>query len=416
VSRYSTGVPQFGPFELERMLGRGGMAEAFIGFRKSDPSHRPIVLKRIRPDLAHEDEYYRRFVLEAQVASRLHHPNLVRFLEFGRVGNCHYIAMDQVKGWSLRRMLEPVFKDKRAPSPEAALYLGAGILDGLAAMHSVTDENGRPRPMLHRDVTPTNIIITHEGRPVLIDFGITKDVLGPQITLPGRVIGTMRYMAPEHRKAEYIDPRADVFSASVIMFELLAAHPPWPPIEGVRELLRVTFDAPEIEPDVRARVPADVWDVVLKGLDCEPANRFHDAKEMSDALKACATFAGAETEGAAAVRKWAAEQKLVADEDLERPAVDRLTEAGDAEEVMWTASGSLSNPGIIVFNEEDDPDDVDARVLTIPPLPPRRDEALDGNTTEDLRRMAVAGKPRWTLPAVAAGIGLLLAIVWLVLR
>src|SRR5687767_15472850 len=130
------------------MLGRGGMAEAFIGFRRGDPKQHPIVLKRIRPDLAKNEEYYRRFVLEAQVASRLDHPNLVRFLEFGRVGRCHYIAMDLVRGWSLKRLLGMVFDSGRAPSAEAALYLGAGILDGLAAMHSVKDEKGEARPML----------------------------------------------------------------------------------------------------------------------------------------------------------------------------------------------------------------------------------------------------------------------------
>ena len=391
------------------------MAEAFIGFRRSDPRHHPIVLKRIRPDLAKNDEYYRRFVLEAQVASRLNHPNLVRFLEFGRVGQCHYIAMDQIRGWSLKRLLEPVFATRRGPSPEAALYLGAGILDGLGAMHSVKDEKGEPRPMLHRDVTPANVIIAHDGHPVIIDFGITKDVLGPQITLPGRVIGTMRYMAPEHRKAEYIDARADVFSASVILYELLAAQPPWPPIEGVRELLRVTFDAPEVSAEMRARVPDDVWRLVLKGLDCDPANRFKDASEMIAALRACSSFARAEAEGAAAVREWAREQRLSADEELEHPVVDRVTENGGAEEVMWTSAGSISSSDDPIDEEEVETEDIDAKVLTIPPLPPRRDSALDASTHDDLRRMVVAGKPGWIVPAVVAAIALF-AVIWLLLR
>ncbi len=391
------------------------MAEAFLGYRKSDPRHHPLVLKRIRPDLAQNEEYYRRFVLEAQVASRLDHPNLVRFLEFGRVGRCHYIAMDQVRGFSLKRMLEPVFSSGRGPSPAAAVYLGAGILDGLAAMHSVKDEKGEPRPMLHRDVTPANIIIAHDGRPVIIDFGITKDVLGPQITLPGRVIGTMRYMAPEHRKAEFIDARADVFSASVILFELLAARPPWPPIEGLRELLRVTFDAPEISDEMKARVPDEVWQVVLKGLECEPTQRFPDATAMSRALKGCATFARAEAEGAADVRRWAAEQHLSADEDLEHPVVDRVAEGGEAEVVMWTSNGVLSSPDVPEPELIEDPDDLDARVLTIPPLPPRRDSVLDGATTEDLRRMVVAGKPGWLWPGIGLGVALV-AMIWLLLR
>jgi serine/threonine-protein kinase len=391
------------------------MAEAFIGFRRSDPKHQSIVLKRIRPDLAKNDEYYRRFVLEAQVASRLNHPNLVRFLEFGRVGECHYIAMDQIRGWSLKRLLEPVFKTKNGPSPEAALYLGSGILKGLAAMHAAKDEHGEPRPMLHRDVTPANVIIAHDGRPVIIDFGITKDVHGPQITLPGRVIGTMRYMAPEHRKAEFIDARADVFSASVILFELLAAQPPWPPIEGLRELLRVTFDAPEVSDQMRARVPTDVWDVVLKGLDCDPAKRFKDAGEMIAALETCSTYARAEAEGAAAVRLWTREQSLSADEELEHPVVDRVAENGGAEEVMWTSTGAISSSDDPAVNDEVETEDIDAKVLTIPPLPPRRESRLDEATQDDLRRMVVAGKPGWIVPAVVAGIALFV-VLWLMLR
>lgn len=394
-------MPHFGPFELERLLGRGGMAEAFLGYRRDDPDRTPIVLKRIRPDLAKNDEYYRRFVLEAQVASRLDHPNLVRFREFGRVGQCHYIAMDQVCGFSLKRLLEPVFEANEVPSPEAALFIGSGILGGLGAMHSVTDENGSSRPMLHRDVTPANVIITHDGPPVIIDFGITKDVLGPQITLPGKVIGTMRYMAPEHRRAEYIDARADVFSASVILFELLAGRPPWPPIEGVRELLRVTFDPPEIPEDAKGRVPDEVWDVVLKGLACEAGDRFDDATAMVEALRSTSMYQQAVASGGAgAVVSWTGRLGLKADEELEHPVVDRVAENGAGVEVMWTSTGNLTTDEHRALQ----PSEVaDADVLTIPPLPPRRDAAL-GITTGDLE--LPGGRGGWVWLAVVAAVAL----------
>lgn len=380
------------------MLGRGGMAEAFLCHRRDDPSRHPMVLKRIRPDLAKNDEYHRRFVLEAQVASRFDHPNLVRFREFGRVGQCHYIAMDQVRGFSLKRLLDATYGTS-PPPVEGAIFIGAGILDGLAAMHSLSDDGGRPRPMLHRDVTPTNIIVTHDGHPVIIDFGITKDILGPQITLPGRVIGTMRYMAPEHRKAEFIDARADVFSASVIVYELLAGRQPWTQLDGMRELLRVTFDPPEIPPEVRARVPEEIWTVVLKGLACDPNDRHADARAMARELEETPTYRAIASVGAASVRTWLAERALAADEDLGEPVVDRPLQEGLAQlDLIWNEAGALTT-GEEKAVDPAEAEVLDASVLTIPPLPPTRAAALEG-TTGDLDPAVVPGKPGWVLPLI----------------
>lgn len=298
-----------------------------------------IVLKRIRPDLAESDEYYRRFVLEAQVLSRLSHPNLVRFYEFGKVGQCHFIVMELVRGYSLNRLLERVINEAQPPPLEVAVHIAQGILDGLGAMHAVRDDEGRSRPMVHRDVTPTNVIITRDGRPVLIDLGIAKDLLGPQITLPGRVIGTARYMAPEHRKAEFIDARADVFSASVILFELLFGRHPWKPLDSLKELLRTTFDPPEISAAARARVPAEVVDVVMRGLACEPQDRFSSADEMAHALAACATIA--RDEAVRRTRAWARSLGLPTDDDLDSPVLDHGPK-GEDEEIVWNEHGALS--------------------------------------------------------------------------
>ena len=374
------------------------MAEAYLGTREDDPARTSIVLKRIRPDLANDKEYHRRFVLEAQVASRLSHPNLVRFREFGRVGDCHYIAMDHVRGYSLHRLLDPVFKQGVGPSAGAAISIGAGILDGLGEMHSVRDDTGRPRPMLHRDVTPKNVIVDHEGRPVIIDFGITKDVMGPAITLPGRVIGTARYMAPEHRKAEYIDTRADVFSASVIIYELLTAQPPWPPMDGMKELLRFTFDPPEVPESAAQRVPDDVLSVVLKGLACEPADRWSNAFEMSEALKSCGCYEEVMGAGPQAVVQWVQSLELPADETLGTPVLDHLGDG--ATEVTWSSTGALTtkDPASASNRAAQGAKRPEAKVLDVPPLPPRRDAAL---ATEDLE--ALTGPPEgrrpWVLPA-----------------
>jgi serine/threonine protein kinase len=392
----------FGPFVLERLLGRGGMAEAFVAKRRGDEQDRWLVLKRIRPDVASQDEFLRRLVLEAQVVSRALHPGLVRFREFGRVGEHHYLAMDMVRGWNLRRIQQRL-EERSAWAPVgAALSLGAGILDGLAALHALVDEDGRPRPMLHRDVTPANVIVGREGRPVLIDLGIAKDIHGPAITLPGRVIGTARYMAPEHRRAEFIDARADVFSASVILFELLAGRPPWPPLSSMKELLRFTFDPPAIDEELARRVPRDVLAVVLRGLDCEPQRRWGDATEMSRALRASSGFPARDE--AAEVVTWASSLGLPLDEDLAEPVLD---DAGPGEPLGYTPGEAEVRWSADALDEPDPDAPASADVLRLPPLPPRRDASLIGEVELVPPRRPAAGVVVVALALAAVGLGLL---------
>lgn len=400
---------EFGPFLLERMLGRGGMAEVFVARRRNSPG--TVVLKRIRPDLAAGSEYLKRFVLEAQVASRLSHPNLVKFREFGKVGECHYISMDEVRGWNLQRIIDHCFEHHVTPPLEVALHVTAGLLAGLGAMHGVVDEQGRARPMVHRDVTPKNVIIRRDGHPVVIDFGIAKDVLGPAITMPGKIIGTARYMAPEHRKAEFVDPRADVFSVGVIFFELMTARHPWKPLETIKELLRFTFDPPELTEDEVARIPKDVLAVVVKSLTCEPADRFSSAQEMVAALAACERFRGIGTHGDALVARWLESLELKSDQELQAPIVDHGPKPGEGPDVVWNPSGSLTT-GELAFTSVP-PEPVDASVLTIPPLPPPREAALSRDDASIDLAIATS-RPMWG-KAVVIGIVLVFAAVGLYL-
>jgi len=389
------------------------MAEAFVAYPNRGPRDLPLVLKRIRADFAENDEYLKRFVLEAQVASRLNHNNLARFREFGRVGRCHYLVMDMVRGHSLHRLLDPVFREETPPPLPVALTIGAGILDGLAAMHAVKDEEGHARPMLHRDVTPSNVIVSEAGEAVIIDFGITKDVMGPSITLPGKVIGTARYMSPEHRKAEYINPSADVFSASVILFELLFGEHPWPPLSTMKELLRVTFDPPAISAQMTDRVPAEITKVVLRGLANDPKDRYPDAAAMRAALAACTQCARLMDSGPQQVTEWVRTLNLELDERLSAPVLD-LADSGGEAEVMWTSAGSLSTDEVRALDPTQQPS---SEALTIPPLPPRREEALPDDTPfEDQVDAALGGFSASKAAVIAAAVVCALGIIWFVLQ
>lgn len=405
----------FGPFVLTRLIGRGGMAEVFLAARRDEEAEGPLVLKRLRPEVAHDEEYTRRLRFEAQVASRLSHENLVKLLEFGRVGDCHYLVMEQVKGWSLKRLMDSVIEADRPPPLSVSVGIARGILAGLRAMHDAKDDAGASRPFLHRDITPGNVIIDHRGRAVLIDFGIAKDMFGPAITRIGRIVGTARYMAPEHRMGQQCDPRADVFSASLIFFELLAGRFPWPHLSPTREILRTVFDPPEVTEVIAERIPADLRAVVWKGLACAADDRFKDAHEMLAALEATDSFAALAPDLEAQTAAWVAQTALVSDEALDALVIDSAPSGTIAEperkDLVWSPEGKLADhaSASAVANELTTDDLPDANVLSIPPLPPRR-------RAEPSQEMPPArpkgGKKRMvTLTALAVGCALLIVIV-----
>jgi serine/threonine protein kinase len=389
------------------MIGRGGMGEVYLARRTTAPTgSEPIVVKRMRPEIAQEAkaEHLKRLVFEAQVAARLSHPNLVRLLEFGKVGDCHYLAMEYVRGWTLKRLLDDVFETDLPPPTGVGLAVACGILDGLSAMHRAREDDGALRPILHRDVTPHNVIVTHEGRPMLIDFGIAKDVLGPQITMVGNVIGTAPYMAPEHRVGGFIDPRADVFSAGVLLFELLTARHPWPRMNSMKELLRIVFDPPELKPELLERLPADVLPIVLKGVACDPAARYPDAVAMLEDIKATNSYQvmrGFADSDWGAVSSWVDRLALAPDEALEGLVIDHRALVDPAAQLTWNSSGELAPEGLPEPSTADIM--VNSSVLTIPPLPPRRETSI---AVQELHEVSAyteqLGRARWTL--VAAGV------------
>jgi len=353
------------------------MGEVFLAFRRDDESQTRIVLKRLRPEIYEHDEYHKRMVFEAQVGSSLEHPNLVKQVELGQVGDCPYLVLEYIQGFSLRRLLDPILENELPPPPTTVgLIILESLLDALTAMHGVRDKEGVVRPIIHRDVTPNNVIITSEGRPVLIDFGIAKDVMGPSITQYGKVVGTARYMSPEHREGENLDMRTDVFAASMIGFELFMGRRPWPRLSTHKEMLRTVFDPPEISEDEAARLPEELRNIILKGLTCDPDKRWTSAKDMLVALRQTEYYqmlaSGDQVQKWLQVSDWVETTELPSDEEYESLIVDHQPIAGSAEagQYQWSPAGRLDrDPTPQPYSPSELPA---ARVLSIPPLPPRR--------------------------------------------
>ena len=166
---------QFGKYTLFERIGRGGMAEVYKG-RIQGPAgfERVFVVKRILPHLSDDASFIKMFVEEAKLSARLNHPNIVHIFELGAVEGEYFISMEYIRGHDLSETMRAIWKALGPPRPELVAYIGREACRGLAYAHNLTDENGRPLGMIHRDVSPSNVMLSYEGAVKMLDFGIAK--------------------------------------------------------------------------------------------------------------------------------------------------------------------------------------------------------------------------------------------------
>jgi serine/threonine protein kinase len=217
---------QLDRFELIAELATGGMATVYLG-RASGAGgfQRFVVIKRLHRHLAREPEFVQMFLDEARLAARLHHPNVVPVLEIGESDGGHYLVMAYVEGGTLARIVEPRGAVRRAvPTPIAGRIM-VDLLTGLHAAHDLVDDVGRPLRIVHRDVSPQNVLVGVDGISRLTDFGVARAASKLSTTQSGQLKGKLAYMAPEQaRSAGDIDRRADIFAAGVVFWETLTGE------------------------------------------------------------------------------------------------------------------------------------------------------------------------------------------------
>ncbi|HEV7557132.1 MAG TPA: serine/threonine-protein kinase, partial [Kofleriaceae bacterium] len=215
----ATGGIRFGQYILLRRIARGGMAEVFLAQQRGlEGFDRRVAVKRILPHLADSPDFVKMFLGEAKLAAQLTHPNVVHIYEFGKVASDYFIAMEFVDGVHAGH----VFKhDERMP-PTLVARIGADAAAALHYAHELRSANGKALDLVHRDVSPANIMVSFDGTVRLCDFGIAKAaMLSDQLTNPGQVKGKYAYMSPEQTIASQLDGRSDVFSLSIVLWELL---------------------------------------------------------------------------------------------------------------------------------------------------------------------------------------------------
>ena len=279
-------LPSVGTIGRYQVLGRiakGGMAEIFLA-RQEGPRNawRPLVVKRVLSHLTDDPQYVESFVHEAELCMRLDHPNICAVYDFGQHGNDYFIAMEYVDGVSLRQLV-----DRMGPLPiEIAARVIADVSLALHYAHTATDDEGKPLGLVHRDVTPENIMIGFDGRVRLLDFGIAKAETQTTKTQAGVLKGKIAHMSPEQYKGEPLDGRADLFSLGATFYEALVGKNPFERQAEAHTVAAILFEENVPDPkEDREEVPAGLSIVVRSMLAKDPEERTESGEAVAEQIE-----------------------------------------------------------------------------------------------------------------------------------
>ena len=270
---------------VRRKLAEGGMAELYLcSSRGPEGFEKEVVIKRIRPFLSSDPEFVGMFIAEARLASRLNHPNLVQIFDFDRHEDSYYLAMEHVRGRSLSDVRRRCKARMIAIPPVLIAHVGAEVARGLHYAHRLTD-NGAPLGLVHRDVTPHNVLLSFDGAVKLTDFGIAK--ASDKLSSPGRLKGKLAYMSPEQSRGEPVDARTDVFALGIVLWEMMTGARLFEGDNDMAVLQAVRTSAIPSAARLNPDVPLDLDQVVMKALARPVAQRHQTAQEFERALAQC---------------------------------------------------------------------------------------------------------------------------------
>jgi serine/threonine protein kinase len=277
---------QFGKYLLLERLGRGGMAEVWKA-RITGPAGfaRTMVVKRILPQLVEDPSFVQMFVTEARLSARLNHANIVTVFELGEVHGEYFLAMEYVRGHDLMTVLR-AHSPRGVPSPGFGAYVLREVARGLGYAHSLTDEEGHPLQLIHRDLSPSNVMLGFDGGIKLLDFGIAKAMAeaNDKTTLTGTLKGKLGYMSPEQAEGGEIDHRGDLFSLGVLLFECITGRRLFKGIHDTQTLAQVRATKVPVPSSINAEVPPQLDEICLKALARNPDDRYQSGEELGAAL------------------------------------------------------------------------------------------------------------------------------------
>jgi serine/threonine-protein kinase len=278
---------QFGRYVLVERIGRGGMAEVFRAVMPgAEGFRRTFVVKRILAELSQANDFVDMFVREARIGALLNHPSIVQMYDFGNVAGNYFLAMEYLRGRDVAALLRRLRQVGQLCPPAIAAYVAREVAECLGYAHALVGADGKPLNIVHRDVSPSNIMCLTTGGVKLLDFGIAKAIgdTAPDRTERGAFKGKLSYMAPERIKRQPFDARSDLFSLGVVLWEMLAGRRLFRGANDAETLRNVTQAEVPPPSSLRPDVPAALDFVVMRALERDPDRRYPSGQAMADDL------------------------------------------------------------------------------------------------------------------------------------
>ncbi|MDI3287164.1 serine/threonine-protein kinase [Polyangium sp. 15x6] len=285
------GDSSIGKYRFIASLGHGGMADVYLAVVPGPAGFNKLqVVKRLRRDYVEDPDHIEMFLDEARLAARLNHPNVVQTFEVSESDGEYFMAMEYLEGQPFNRIISRAKKD---PPPPGLLYrIVADALAGLHYAHELTDYDGTPLHIVHRDASPHNVLVTYDGHTKILDFGIAKSEVRSGETRTGIVKGKVGYMAPEQARCKPLDRRADVFVLGIVLWEIAAGRKLWDKASDIEVLHRLaTGEYPRVH-DVEPNAPEEIDRICAKAMARDPADRYTTASEMRAEILAYLDRAG----------------------------------------------------------------------------------------------------------------------------
>jgi serine/threonine protein kinase len=299
----------FGPYEIVSKLGVGGMAETYVAVRRGPGGFaKDVCLKRVLPAFADDERFQKMFFAEAKIAARLRHGQVVQLVDFGEIEGTYFLALELVDGCDLRKLLRA--QKDRLLDLDVAIYVLHELLAALSYVHNVTGEDGAPLGLVHRDISPANVLLSKNGEVKLADFGVAKATNAPG-TASVAVKGKIPYMAAEQFELR-ADARSDLFSLGVVAYEMLAGRRPFDAATDAGTMMLIVKGQFAPLATVRPDVPKALASAVDRMLAREGADRFATADEAIDAIMEVVPPPSVRTRLSALVQKAALDQRAPA--------------------------------------------------------------------------------------------------------
>jgi eukaryotic-like serine/threonine-protein kinase len=377
VASHTSWPPTVGRYLLYGEIASGGMATVHFGRLQGAAGFaRSVAIKRLHPQYAKDPDFVGMFLDEARLAARIAHPNVVPTLDVVTQGDELLLVMEYVRGSSLSRLLRTLTQKGERMPPHIAAAIAAGVLRGLHAAHEAKSETGERLEIVHRDVSPQNILVGSDGIARVLDFGVAKAAGRVQTTREGQLKGKLAYMAPEQITTGVVTRKTDVYAAGVVLWEMLTGRRLFR-ADNEAKLLALVLDSELLAPTALVDgLPEGFDQVVQRGLDRDPAKRYATAREMAIDVEAVIGVAPSTEVG-----EWV--EVVAADELRER--ANRIEEIERS--VQGSSPGVVSHawsihPAIAQGRRVDEPSTVQhGRAAALPPLPIPRPPPLPTSKT-----------------------------------